>query len=159
MKLSKRILASSDAKLIEDERIARWKEQFINKRLAPIKAPISGIIVYIVNGEAVRDTFESDYSQGGNGFRYTFIPFNEVWIEDRFSEQEMRYIVTHECEELVRMRDGMSYSKAHDEAKAIEDKMRHKDLMDKERHDLGVSKDPTLKHPSREKFDLSDHQG
>lgn len=84
--------------------------------------------IHFVDGTHVRNHYDSDFSQGGNGFRYRWIPKNEIWIDAQISEAEWPFIAFHECTEVELMRSGMSYDRAHDKAKAQEDQLRHEGL-------------------------------
>jgi hypothetical protein len=84
-----------------------------------------GLKVFLVDGKHVRDTYDSDFCQGGNGFAYTFVPKDEIWIDGAIGENEWHLIEFHECGEVELMRKGMSYDQAHDEIKAQEDRIRH----------------------------------
>jgi hypothetical protein len=83
-----------------------------------------GLTVYLVNGTYIRNHFDSDFSQGGNGFRYRWIPRREIWIDDQINPEDHPFIIFHECEEVELMRSGMSYDRAHNIAKRREDKLR-----------------------------------
>lgn len=78
----------------------------------------------MVDGTYVRNNFDSDFSQGGNGFRYKFIPRKEIWIDYQISDDEWPFIIFHECHEVELMRKGWTYGKAHDAAKKLEDDRR-----------------------------------
>jgi len=84
-----------------------------------------GLKVYLVDGKYVRDHYDSDFCQGGNGFAYDFVPKNELWIDGAIGENEWHLIEFHECGEAELMRGGMSYDEAHDKIKAQEDRLRH----------------------------------
>lgn len=96
----------------------KWKESM--EQACP-----HGIEIVLVDGTHVRDHLDSDFSQGGNGFRYRFISRKEIWIDAQIAEDEWSLIAYHECVESEHMRDGWSYSRAHDAAKRLEDKIRH----------------------------------
>ena len=81
----------------------------------------------LVDGTHVRNVYDSDFSQGGNGFRYRFISRNEIWIDAEIDEVEWPYIVLHECYEAEKMKAGMSYDKAHMLAKREENRARRRD--------------------------------
>ena len=82
--------------------------------------------IVLVDGTHVRNTFNSDFSQGGNGYAYAdFIPKNEIWIDWHIPEDEWPFIAFHECEEIEHMKKGDSYLVAHDKAKRSEDRFRH----------------------------------
>jgi hypothetical protein len=105
-----------------------------------------GLQIALVNGSYVRNHFDSDFSQGGNGFRYRFISRKEIWIDEQIDESEWSFIAFHECQEVERMRRGMTYSRAHDEAKRLEDRLRHAQMKGQ-----GMSKkQPKLKGKTRE---------
>lgn len=84
-----------------------------------------GLKIALVDGTYVRNHFDSDFSQGGNGFRYRFISRKEIWIDAEIHKDEWPFIAFHECQEVERMRDGLDYSHAHDQAKRLEDSFRH----------------------------------
>jgi len=86
----------------------------INPRKKRLKS-YKGCKVFIVNGELIRDNIDIDYVMGGNGFRYLYIPIDEIWVEDKYYKtKEFNYIVYHEHSELKLMRKGLNYSDAHD---------------------------------------------
>jgi len=80
-----------------------------------------GAEIFLVNGSYVRNTYDSDFTQGGNEFAYTFIPAGEIWIDEFIPVAEWPFVAFHECHEAEDMRRGMSYDKAHDRAKRLED--------------------------------------
>lgn len=102
------------------------KAEFTWKASTAVTCP-HGLHVFKVDGSHVRNTpgMDSDFDQGGNGFRYHFIPKDEIWVDAHEPEGEVPFIIQHECGEVERMRAGMSYDKAHDAAKKIEDMERH----------------------------------
>lgn len=83
-----------------------------------------GLHIVLVDGTHVRNKYDSDFSQGGNGFAYDFVPEDEIWIDAAIPEVEWPLIGFHECRESELMRRGLSYSMAHDQAKLREDKIR-----------------------------------
>ena len=84
-----------------------------------------GLEIILVDGMYVRNHYDSDFSQGGNGYRYTWIPKDQIWIDWQISEDERLFIAFHECHEAMLMKKGSSYGKAHDEAKRLENQHRH----------------------------------
>lgn len=89
--------------------------------LAPLK-------VYLAAGARIRDSVEVDFTMGGNGYRYKFIPTNEVWIDENLDEHDRGATIVHEVAELRLMREGMPYGKAHDKASEVEREWRAMDL-------------------------------
>jgi hypothetical protein len=94
-----------------------WKGHVIN--VCP-----HGLAIRLVDGTYVRNHFDSDFSQGGNGFRYRWISKREIWIDEQINPEERPFIIFHECEEVELMRTGMDYDRAHNIAKHREDKLR-----------------------------------
>lgn len=86
-----------------------------------------GLKIFIINGSHVRNSYDSDFDQGGNGWAYTFVPKNEIWIDSHVPVEERPYVAFHECHEAEDMKNGKSYDNAHIAAKRIEDKMRKRD--------------------------------
>jgi len=83
-----------------------------------------GLAVYRVDAEKVRDEVDIDFTQGGHPAVYGYIPRGEVWIESTLSNREAAIVLLHELVEYELMREGLSYSKAHDKACAVEHRLR-----------------------------------
>lgn len=83
-----------------------------------------GLEVVAVNGTHVRNNYDSDFVQGGNGFRYKFCPQPHLWIEEAMPRAEWPFVLFHECVETELMRQGMSYDRAHNIAKRRENNYR-----------------------------------
>lgn len=47
-----------------------------------------GLEIFLVDGTYIRNTYDSDFVQGGNGQRYRFCPKSELWIDDSIPEEE-----------------------------------------------------------------------
>jgi hypothetical protein len=56
----------------------------------------SSLMVWIVKGELVRDFLFIDFTEGGHGYVYPFIPKNEIWIDDALNPKELKYVLLHE---------------------------------------------------------------
>jgi hypothetical protein len=97
-----------------------WKKD-TGERLEP------SFKVFLVDGNHVRDTMDPTFIQGGNEFRYDFVPKNELWIDWNMPEEEHPYILFHEHYESLKMKAGWSYERAHDAAKRAENKLRRRD--------------------------------
>ena len=83
-----------------------------------------GLEICLVDGTHVRNEHDSDFTQGGNGFRYRFVPRSEIWIDRQMNPEEWPFIAFHECDEIERMRSGQDYDRAHDAAKRMEGRFR-----------------------------------
>ena len=114
-----------------------WKGKHDKKVLEKVYVNIikkySGKLkVWIVRGEVVRDVFFLDFTEGGHDKVYSFIPKNEVWIDDDISELERKFIILHEIHERRLMAKGMNYDSAHQSSSKLEYHYRHcKDQIDK----------------------------
>jgi hypothetical protein len=76
--------------------------------------------IWLVKGEVVRDLFFLDFTEGGHDKVYSFIPENEVWIDDDLGLEERRFVILHELHERNLMSLGMKYDKAHKSSSEIE---------------------------------------
>ena len=92
--------------------------QKIHKKL--LKKYSNNIKVWIVDGELVRDLFETDFTEGGHDLVYPFVPKNEIWIDDDLSEKELKFIILHESHERNLMEKGWDYESAHKDSSKIE---------------------------------------
>lgn len=82
--------------------------------------------VYLVKGKQIRDLFKADWSQGGHGYVYTFVPKDEIWLDQDLMHDELPFILLHEATERSLMkRHGLKYDKAHEIASDVEDHRRH----------------------------------
>jgi hypothetical protein len=84
----------------------------------------AGATVWLVDGRAVRDHFDPNFTQGGHGLRYRFIPRRQIWVDDAVVPSEREFTVAHEAHELTLMRNGMSYDEAHEHALSVERALR-----------------------------------
>lgn len=76
--------------------------------------------VWIIKGELVRGIFFLDFTEGGHDKVYSFVPKNEIWIDDDLSRKELKFVLLHEVYERNLMAKGMSYDDAHRHALQIE---------------------------------------
>ncbi|NCN87069.1 hypothetical protein GW932_04500 [archaeon] len=76
--------------------------------------------VWVVDGELVRDKYFIDFTEGGHDKVYSFIPANEIWIDNDLSFRERKFVLLHEVHERNLMAEGMNYSHAHHSSSIIE---------------------------------------
>ncbi len=70
--------------------------------------------VWLIDGNLARSHYKTDYTEGGHGYVYPWVPRQQIWIEDGVDRREVPFIVCHEYLERRLMRDaGLSYDKAH----------------------------------------------
>jgi hypothetical protein len=80
--------------------------------------------LWLVDGRAVRDLFDPNFTEGGHHLRYRFIPRREIWIDDALVASERHFVIAHETHELDLMLEGMAYYPAHDRALELEKRLR-----------------------------------
>ena len=77
--------------------------------------------VWIVEGHLVRCYYKTDYTEGGHGYVYPWIPHGQIWIERSIEKAEIPYILAHEYIESRLMRDeGLKYDEAHEQCSEME---------------------------------------
>ncbi|MFZ5365547.1 MAG: cysteine peptidase family C39 domain-containing protein [Patescibacteria group bacterium] len=108
------------------------KSRFINseKGQAMLKCKlkktgeIHEIDVWIVDGHRLRSGHQQgdvDFTMGGHGYRYLYIPKHEIWIDQIYYKTKDYWpIVWHEYIERILMRNGLPYNNSHDIASALE---------------------------------------
>ena len=81
--------------------------------------------VWVVDGNLVRSYYKTDYTEGGHGYVYRWVPKDQIWIEKDLDRGELPYIVSHEYIEMRLMRDdGIEYDQAHEICSKLEFKLR-----------------------------------
>jgi hypothetical protein len=71
--------------------------QKIHKNL--LKEYSRKVKVWIVNGELVRGIFYIDFTEGGHDKVYSFIPRNEIWLDNDLEPKERKFVLLHELHE------------------------------------------------------------
>jgi len=83
--------------------------------------PKGDVTVYLIDGNMARSYYKTDYTQGGHGYVYPWVPKQQIWIEDGSDHRELPFIVCHEYLERRLMRDArLGYDRAHEIASALE---------------------------------------
>lgn len=83
--------------------------------------PRGDVHVRLVVGNLVRCLYKTDYTEGGHGDVYRWVPRDEIWVEKDIDAAEIPYIVAHEYTELRLMRDkSLEYDRAHDICSQVE---------------------------------------
>ncbi|MFH1308204.1 MAG: C39 family peptidase [archaeon] len=102
----------------------KWKKLKEDYKL-PVKVKLrragkrNGFKIYFVNGYKIRQFIDFDFTQGGHGLRYLYIPLDEIWI-DNSNKLEKNEIIKHEIVEFKLMRKEMDYNRAHVKASLAE---------------------------------------
>ena len=116
--------------------------------------------VWLVDGCVVRSYYKTDYTEGGHGLVYPWVPKREIWVEKNMSAREWPYIVSHEYVEMRLMRDkGLGYDRAHEICSDVEFQLRKREglmpLLVRGRHRLTkrdlprLTRDEVLEHVVR----------
>jgi hypothetical protein len=83
--------------------------------------PLGPVKVLIIDGNLARSYYKTDYTEGGHGYVYPWVPKPEIWIEHGVDRREVPYIVCHEYLERRLMRDqGIDYDTAHEICATVE---------------------------------------
>ena len=83
--------------------------------------PKGTVTVRLVDGNLVRSYYKTDYTQGGHGYVYPWVPKPQIWIENGVDDREIPFIVCHEYLERRLMRDlDYGYDHAHEIASTLE---------------------------------------
>ena len=106
------------ARKTDPEKDKKFKEKSLGK--------IGKLEVFLVDGRAVRDGPDIDFTEGGHNRGYKWIKGNEIWLDDEVKKKELPFIFLHELFEWNKMGTGMKYENAHHLASAIELKARKK---------------------------------
>ncbi|MFH0711733.1 MAG: hypothetical protein V1889_01105 [archaeon] len=118
-KTEKRERAKSE--LMKKELKIRGDKKLVDSvRVKFLKTYSGKVKVWIVNGEAVRDLFFIDFTEGGHDKVYPFIPSGEIWIDDDVFPRERKFVFLHEIHERNLMSGGMCYDDAHKDSSKIE---------------------------------------
>ena len=93
----------------------RISDKIYNRRYVVLPDEKFPIQVWLVDGLRVRSTYMTDYTEGGHGYVYDWVPKNEIWVEEGIEPAELPFIVAHEYVEHRLMRDEkMEYDPAHE---------------------------------------------
>jgi hypothetical protein len=82
-----------------------------------------GAKIYLVDGPYVRGRFFVDFTEGGHGMVYEWIPNNEIWVEDMKDELDQGINLNHEIYEYTLMKyvpSQKKYDNAHESAANVE---------------------------------------
>lgn len=67
------------------------------------------IDIWRIRGNIVRSLFDVDFNQGGHDKLYSYIPENEIWIDDNLYKKEVPFVLVHELHERNLMAKGWAY--------------------------------------------------
>jgi hypothetical protein len=147
---SGKIWAQAETAADKTERAERKHDQDAHARVKITKLGSNGkVSVWLVKGRAVRDRFDIDFTEGGHGRVYRWMPKNEIWLDDATTADDRPFNFLHELSEWNQMGKGKSYEAAHHAALDVElearrDPSKFKGLLDREMKraggDLGIER-------------------
>jgi hypothetical protein len=76
--------------------------------------------VWIVDGSYIRTRIDEEFTNFGQHYSFSYIPKNELWIDQEAENDEMRFFIDHLLLEHRLMEKGMPYDKALAEADKVE---------------------------------------
>lgn len=74
---------------------------------------VNGLTVWKVDGDEAKIEHDMDFVEAGNGFRWQFIPKDEIWVDEDLESHDWPFNVLHEAVEVHLMQGGMEYDAAH----------------------------------------------
>ncbi|MBI4116480.1 hypothetical protein HY449_01930 [Candidatus Pacearchaeota archaeon] len=100
------------SKFLKKIRKIKVKEKILKKIY---KKPLFGkytknLKIKIVRGNLVRSLFYLDFTGGGHDKIYSFIPEDEIWIDDDVYKKERALVLIHELHERALMSKGWPYA-------------------------------------------------
>src|SRR5439155_7609129 len=99
----------------------RVPDEIYLQRYLSLPVPRGTVVVWLVDGNLVRSYYKTDYTEGGHGYVYPWVPRPQIWVEDGVDHRELPFIVSHEYLERRLMRDeGLDYDTAHDICSRVE---------------------------------------
>lgn len=88
---------------------------------------IAGFKIYGVDGKYIRDNIDISFTMGSHGYENTYIPKDEIWIDDELSPYDFEALKIHELVEAKRMHDyNEPYEVAHFRANKAESRWRER---------------------------------
>jgi len=85
-----------------------------------------GVKIWIVDGPKVRQHLDGDFTFAGHGYKYDFIPKDEVWLDSAMSVEQAYFALFHEMNERLMIARSGDYDSAYPEALALELRERDK---------------------------------
>jgi hypothetical protein len=90
------------------------------------------LVVKEVDGEMVRDEYDTEFVGGGHHLVYDYVPTNEIWIENKFSKDDKTFFTMHEIFEYLLMKfKNKNYDAAHNFANHYEEQLRQNNPIEK----------------------------
>lgn len=81
---------------------------------------ISGLRIWLVDGQYIRNHIDKEFTNFGQHYRFKFIPVTELWIDKENDPGEEKYFIDHLLVEHKLMAQGLNYEQALDKADVAE---------------------------------------
>jgi hypothetical protein len=78
------------------------------------------LTVWIVDGSYIRGHIDEEFTNFGQHYRYSYIPLNELWLDQEAKQNERQFFIDHLLVEYHLMAKGMSYDDALVKGDAVE---------------------------------------
>ncbi|MCX6007581.1 MAG: hypothetical protein NTZ34_10060 [Chloroflexi bacterium] len=85
---------------------------------------LGNLTVWIVDGSYIRGHIDEEFTNFGQHYRYSYIPKNELWLDQEAKQNERQFFIDHLLVEYRLMAKGMSYNDALVKGDAVERKER-----------------------------------
>lgn len=127
----------ANGKANKRERTERAKAAIIKKTTKPVRGAFikhahkkllgtaAEFKIWLVDGRYVRSKYDVEFTEGGHDLVYSYVPKNEIWLDDDLIAEERPYVLLHELYERLNMKQGLTYPASHNKALIIEWKARH----------------------------------
>lgn len=127
-----------------DQRLAREHALKVGLKVKRIYRQLykrlGDVTVWLVDGPRVRQYFDGDYTFAGHGYKYPFIPKNEIWLDSAMSCEQAYFALKHERDERALMAKRTRYEFAYPAALAGELDERDRQSRLAERHEKRLKK-------------------
>lgn len=81
-------------------------------------------IVYIVDGEYIRNHGYVDFMAAGNWYTHSYIPQGEIWLDKEYRHDEYHFTLENELGEIKGWERGLKFAQAEEAGDQAENKMR-----------------------------------
>ncbi len=98
-----------------------------------------GVKIWIVDGPKVRRHLNGDFAFAGHGYKYDFIPKDEIWLDSAMSVEQAHFALCHEMNERRMCAAGSDYDVAYPEALAVELTERKRQIEASRRHEAELA--------------------
>ena len=114
---------NKDSSFVDKQRWFRI-EKFVKKEPLPNfvekEEQKDELTIKYINGSVVRQYLDPEFVFGGHDLVYSYIPKNEIWIDNKMEPKELPHILIHEAIERKLMAEGKLYDTAHEYANTYE---------------------------------------